>query len=1447
MADLFEVFGGEVLVNDLTSGNQSDPEITPLSNGGYVVVWWSQSGTERIRAEVFAPDGTSSGEFPVSEGSAFIQAEPAITALDNGGFAVTWWETDVDFSNREVFTRVFNADGSAVTGELLANTSGSGNQDDVSIASLEGGGYIVSWTTDAASADGDGTAIKAQIFNDVGGKVGSEILLNASSASNQNQSQVLGLLGGGFAAVWTTEDGTQDGSGQAIMARFFDAAGTESVAEFVVNTSTTVNQNDADITLLANGNIVVSWTSSLTDASGRSVNAQILAPDGSKVGGEIVLNTDAAGDQLLASIAALSTGGFAAAWYTGDQPQDGSSTAIKAQVFDAAGAKQGEEFLVNTFATGIQTNPSVAGLDGGGFVISWRSGDGSGTGISSQTYLPSTGVLGVTVSEPDVSEVQTAGVAFATLGSNGAVNSSFTYELVSDTTGAFAITGDELVVVDNARLDFETAPEATLVVRSTDINGETRNETIVLGVSDSVNETRYEARVDEITVNAVTTGNQTAPTFVGLDGGGMVAVWFGPEVQARMYDENGDPVGTELTINENTSLQQFEPTATALSGGGFVVTWTEFGGTQNESFDIRGRVFDADGNATGTEFIANTDIASPQRNSDVIGLSDGRFVIAWQTEDATVDGSGQAARARIFDLDGSESVAEFTLNTDTASSQIEPSLSALPSGGFVAVWQTTFGNDIKGQIFDANGGKLGPEFLINDITLSTQSDAVVTTLADGTIVVAWYTQFDAVDGSQAIKARLFDPDGTPQGGEFLVNTDFAGTQSEPAITALDTGGFAISWRSDITLANSGRYAEIKAQFFDASGNKSGTEFLVNVETDDVQRSPTITGLDGGGFLAGWIGPQIGPDIYARWFDPVPLNLPPIAADDLGLITAEDTPITFNVLDNDSDPNGDVLTVTGTGLLENGSVDVSADGNITFTPDQNFNGTGRFQYAISDGNGGTDTAFVEIEVTPLNDAPVANDLVLTTDEDQSIIFDLSGSYSDIENDDLTITIGGPGSIGQIWDNPDGTYIYVIDEANASGQDVIGYTVSDGNGGIGVASIIVNVEPVQDLPTALSDTAFVDEDDTVSIDVLANDFDVDGDSIFISSVADPANGTATENPDGTIQYTPNADFNGQDSFEYTILDSFQNPRTATVTVNVEPINDAPVANYRLLFVDEGATVFFNPANFGSDVDNDPLTFATFEGANNGIVVPIGNEVGYDLNDNFNGIEFITFTLSDGDLESAPQTLELRVQPVNDAPNAAPVSVSGNEDTRIDGQMIGSDPDGDDISFSIIDQPNSGSVAFIQDGSFQYTPFLNFNGTDQFTYQVQDETGLTSTADVTITVDPVNDAPSSGFGSSVATDEDANIQFQLFGTDIENDDLTFVLNVPTVNGSIDVTPDGLATYTPNANFNGQDAFAYFVSAGELSSTVTTVTVDVAAVNAAPVFTSSDTASVEENLSFV
>jgi hypothetical protein len=284
----------------------------------------------------------------------------------------------------------------------------------------------------------------------------------------------------------------------------------------------------------------------------------------------------------------------------------------------------------------------------------------------------------------------------------------------------------------------------------------------------------------------------------------------------------------------------------------------------------------------------------------------------------------------------------------------------------------------------------------------------------------------------------------------------------------------------------------------------------------------------------------------------PVNDAPVANDD-SASTEEDTPVTIDVTANDFDVEDGDVVVSAFSQALNGSVALNGDGTLTYTPDADFHGMDFFYYETVDEAGAiSNVAEVMVTVNPVNDAPVAGSDSASTDEDTPVTIAVLANDTDVEGDALVVDSYTDADHGAVVLNPDGSFTYAPD-ADYFGADDFTYTVSDGRGGIDSATVSLVVNPVNDAPLAHDDalTAVADTPVTyAAAQLLANDVDVEGDVLTISSVTSVSGGTAVLNVDGTVSFTPEAGFAGAAVFTYAASDGSLLSNTATATVTVQP---------------------------------------------------------------------------------------------------------------------------------------------------------------------------------------------------------------------------------------------------------------------------------------------------------
>ncbi|EPJ2793416.1 tandem-95 repeat protein, partial [Vibrio parahaemolyticus] len=524
---------------------------------------------------------------------------------------------------------------------------------------------------------------------------------------------------------------------------------------------------------------------------------------------------------------------------------------------------------------------------------------------------------------------------------------------------------------------------------------------------------------------------------------------------------------------------------------------------------------------------------------------------------------------------------------------------------------------------------------------------------------------------------------------------------------------------------------------------------------------------------------------------------------------------------------------------NDSIQISiVSGVATITPTADWNGKETITFTAKDPSGESISQTVNFTVAPVADIVADNATVV---EDTPTIIKVLGNDT-FESTDKVVSLdaeNGPKN-GTVIVNNDGTVTYTPDE-NYVGKDTFTYVVT--SGGVSESTTVeVNVTPVNDAPVAKGDIATTQEDTAVTIDVLLNDTDVDGDKLSIQSASVPETQGTVEIVDGKLVFTPAKNFHGDAEITYTVTDG-QLTDEAKVTVTVNPVNDAPTIKVNAVeSITEDAvstdTVVATLTVRDTDTPEDQLT-VSLENNSNGYFVLVGNEVkltqaGVDAvnNDELN-LKDLTISASVSDVvnPTANDSDSLIVKRVNDAPTVenAIADQELSEDFAtytIDLNDAFKDSDSA-LNFSV--PGNSNVLVSIENGIATISPTADWNGSETLTFTATDPSGESISQTVNFTVAPVADI----VADKATVVEDTPTIIKVLGNDTFEDDgkvVSLDTNNGPANGTVSVNPDGSVTYTPDDNYVGKDTFTYIVTSGGVSES-STVEVNVTPVNDAPV----------------
>ncbi|HBC3583037.1 TPA: tandem-95 repeat protein [Vibrio parahaemolyticus] len=551
--------------------------------------------------------------------------------------------------------------------------------------------------------------------------------------------------------------------------------------------------------------------------------------------------------------------------------------------------------------------------------------------------------------------------------------------------------------------------------------------------------------------------------------------------------------------------------------------------------------------------------------------------------------------------------------------------------------------------------------------------------------------------------------------------------------------------------------------------------------------------------------------------------------------------TEELLSNVDDEDKDTLSVENLIIDKgNGTLVDNGDGTWTFTPQIDDDTEVSFTFDIIDDEDLVVSGSANLDILPINDAPNAKNDVITTEEDTAVTIDVLVNDSDVEGDVLSIQSASvPSEQGSV-DIVDGKLVFTPAE-NFNGEATITYIVTDGDL-TDEAKVTVTVTPVNDSPVAVDDTVSTQEDTVVTIDVLPNDSDVDGDKLSIQSASVPEAQGKVEIVEGKLVFTPAENFNGDAEITYTVTDG-QLTDEAKVTVTVNPVNDAPIIKVDAVeSITEDAvntdTVVATLTVRDTDTPEDQLT-VSLENNSNGYFVLVGDEVkltqaGVDAvnNDELNlkGLT-ISALVSDGVNPTASDSDSLIVNRVNDAPtveNAIADQVLSEDFATYTIDLNDAFKDSDSaLNFSV--SGNSNVLVSIENGIATITPTADWNGSETLTFTATDPSNESISQTVNFTVAPVVDIKA----DSTNVVEDTPTIINVLGNDtFEGADKVVSLDAENgpKNGTVIVNNDGTVTYTPDDNYVGKDTFTYVVTSGGVSES-TTVEVNVTPFNDAPV----------------
>ncbi|QIZ78149.1 Ig-like domain-containing protein [Ferrimonas lipolytica] len=481
-----------------------------------------------------------------------------------------------------------------------------------------------------------------------------------------------------------------------------------------------------------------------------------------------------------------------------------------------------------------------------------------------------------------------------------------------------------------------------------------------------------------------------------------------------------------------------------------------------------------------------------------------------------------------------------------------------------------------------------------------------------------------------------------------------------------------------------------------------------------------------------------------------VNDAPEAVDDVATVIESDSVI-IAVLTNDFDTDGELMpqSVTVMAAPSHGEVELNADGSIRYTPQPDYYGADKFSYQIADEIGElSNIAQVAITVISNNGIPVAKDDSYTLAEGEllSINDGVLLNDSDADADPITAELVTKPSYGELILNSDGSFSYQHDGSEQR-SDSFSYRVSDGEAVSDNANVSLTISNVNDAPLANDDSQTTLEELPVTIMVLANDSDADGDALSVTLLSQPTLGQATVLDSGSVLYQPWPNLNGGDSFNYQINDGNGGIANAKVAITIGGVNDAPVAMDDSAVTDNRTGVMVDVLANDSDADGDTLTLVSAEVAVGQVLINPDQTLSYQPDPEVLGEMPISYQISDGNGGLANALVTVTVVSNNAPPVANDdelVLASGQTEAQIDVLVNDIDADGD--SLALIGAAASEGSVTIASNQLRFVTGDNFSGFASISYRISDGFGGEDSAVVTVidedALKPVITVPDSAY---------------------------------------------------------------------------------------------------------
>jgi len=1338
--------GDDQLVNNVVTriqqtvaGSQS---VAMQDNGDFFVVFQGsgRGDVNGVWGRLYNTDGSAQGNaFLINETTAGFQHHASVAALSDGSWAVVWQGRGAG-DRHGIFARKFDADGNAVTGEMMVNETAGGVQERPQVVSSGEGGFTVAWS---GFGPRDLAGIFFRIFDGAGTAQSGEIRANSTVVSRQDFPS-LAKAGDDLILSWSSF--AQDSSGWGVVARRFSADGTALTGEMLVNDTLLRDQLFSDVTGQQDGSFVVSFSSQRSIASQFDFFAQMFDAGNDRVGDNFLLHERVLLDQAPGQLTAMSNGTYLATWMS--ELGDGSGLSVLVRQFDAEGDPMGPEMVVSRTTVADQRFPSIAEDAEGNAVIVWSGfGPGDPQGVYFRQFA--------TDEEPQIPneppDLDPPGEFTTRVGEQVAFTATATDP--NDDSLIFILDDDapDGATIDPNTGEFSFTPTA-------EQGGMTFTFSIIV-IDDG------DPPLSDTETVTITVEQNQAPD---LDAPGEFQTNVNNELTftATATDPDDDNL-TFLLDDDAPDGATIDPTT-----GEFSFTPTpEQGGM---TFTFRILVID-DGAPPLSDSEEVTITVGDNRPPDLAPI-DQRQTTAGQEVSFTATATDPDDNDLTFILDDNAPDGA-TIDPETGE------FSWTPTGDQIGNF--TFNiiviDDGVPPAADAEQVSItvGPN---NPPDLEDPADATITTLQEFSFTASAADP----DGNDVIFLLDDDaPDGTsidPQTGQFtwtptsqqfgtfditiivVDDGDPAGVDTETFTITVQAAPQAVNDEATTTVE-----MDVVVDVLNNDGDLDGTIDPTTVVIDDDADNGTTSIDDATGEVTYTPDAEFfGTDTFTYTVmdnDGLVSNVatvtltvlsPPTANDD-NASAAQNGSVVIDVLNNDADLDGaiDPTTVAIDDDADNGTTSVDpGTGEITYTPGTDFTGTDTFTYTVFDDDGlesnaATVTIIVAIPPTAVDDDSQATSGV-------PVVIDVVDNDTDSDGniDPTTVAIVDDVDNGTTSVDPVTGEVTYTPNANFFGTETFTYTVFDDQGLISnVATVTVEVLSP---PTAVDDDSQTPINQSVTIDVVDNDTDPDGtiDPTTVVIDDDADNGTTSIDPGtGEVTYTPNTDFTGSDSFTYTVMDD-DGLTSNTATVSIEVLVPPTAVDDDAFTNNDSSVVIDVLDNDSDDGTIDPTTVSIVDDVDNGTtsIDPGTGEVTYTPNDDHFGIDTFTYTVMDDDgltSNTATVTIDVNAPPVVE--ELITVNVDQGQSVQIDLLQNAFDVDGmiDPSTIEIVADPQAGEVTVDANGIATYTD-QNILLADSFSFTVMDDDGAVSNqGNVLISTIPLD--PAAGSTSFASSEEE------------------------------------------------------------------------------------------------